>query len=171
MIGVALLALVAAAAPAEDSVPLYQYRSGERTHWASPENPTGMAGAGGVENRGAKGHAFETIPAGGSHVLADIHGPGTIDRMWMTIEDRSPEALRGIRLDIFWDGSATPAVSVPLGDFFLAGAGEMVAMETALFASPEGRSFVSYVPMPFRKGARVVITNESPRPVNLTSTT
>jgi hypothetical protein len=87
--------------------------------------------------------------------------------MWMTIEDRSPEALRGLRLDIFWDGAATPAVSVPLGDFFLHGAGEMVPMETALLASPEGRSFVSYLPMPFRKGARIVVTNESGRPVNL----
>jgi hypothetical protein len=58
-------------------------------------------------------------------------------------------------------------VSAPLGDFFLHGAGEMVPMETALLASPEGRSFVSYVPMPFRKGARIVVTNESPKPVNL----
>ena len=90
-----------------------------------------------------------------------------IDRMWMTIEDRAPDALRGLKLEIYWDGAAHPAVSVPLGDFFLHGAGEMVPMETALMTSPEGRSFVSYVPMPFRKGARVVVTNESPRQVNL----
>jgi hypothetical protein len=56
---------------------------------------------------------------------------------------------------------------VPLGDFFLHGVGEMVPMETALFASPEGRSFVSYVPMPFRKGARIVVTNEAGKQVNL----
>jgi hypothetical protein len=58
-------------------------------------------------------------------------------------------------------------VSVPLGDFFLHGAGEMVAMETALLASPEGRSFVSTIPMPFRRGARIVVANESGKPVNL----
>jgi hypothetical protein len=46
-------------------------------------------------------------------------------------------------------------------------AGEMVPMETALLASPEGRSFVSYLPMPFRKGARIVVANESGKPVNL----
>jgi hypothetical protein len=40
-------------------------------------------------------------------------------------------------------------------------------METALLASPEGRSFVSYIPMPFRKGARVVIANQSAKQVNL----
>ena len=166
----ALLALITVPAPASaqtDTPPLYQYREGERPVWVSPENPTGAPGAGGRENRGAKGHAFETIPIGASHVLAEIDGAGVIDRIWMTIEDRAPDALRGLRLDIYWDGAATPAVSVPLGDFFLHGAGQMVPMETALLASPEGRSFVSFIPMPFRRGARVVVTNESPRQVNL----
>jgi hypothetical protein len=158
---------MASGAVAQDGSDLYRFRAGEETRWISPENPTGAKGAGARENKGAKGHAFETIPIGRTHVLADIRGAGVIDRMWMTIEDRSPEALRGLKLEIYWDGAATPAVSVPLGDFFLHGAGEMVAMETALFASPEGRSFVSYVPMPFRRGARVVISNESPKPVNL----
>ena len=164
-----LLALTALACgspgPAQDD--LYRYRAGEEPRWISPENPTGAKGAGGRENRGAKGHAFETIPVGRAHVLADIKGAGTIDRIWMTIEDRSPEALRGLKLEMFWDGAATPAVSVPLGDFFLHGAGEMLPMETELFASPEGRSFVSYLPMPFREGARIVVTNESGKPVNL----
>ena len=161
------LLVMATGAIAQDGSDLYRYRAGEETRWITPENPTGAKGAGARENKGAKGHAFETIPIGRSHVLADIRGAGIIDRMWMTIEDRSPEALRGLKLEIYWDGAATPAVSVPLGDFFLHGAGEMVPMETALFASPEGRSFVSYVPMPFSRGARLVISNESPKPVNL----
>jgi Protein of unknown function (DUF2961) len=161
------LALPAAAQAQADSAPLYQYQEGQRPHWISPENPSGAPGIGGRENRGGKGHAFETIPIGATHVLADIEGAGTIDRIWMTIEDRSPEALRGLRLEMFWDGAATPAVSVPLGDFFLHGAGEMLPMETDLLASPEGRSFVSYIPMPFRRRARLVIVNESPRQVNL----
>ncbi len=159
--------LLAAQAGAQDRPDLFRYQPDEQTRWISPENATGAKGAGARENKGAKGHAFDTIAVGATHVLADIRGAGIIDRIWMTIEDRSPEALRGLRLDIYWDGAATPAVSAPLGDFFLHGAGEMVPMETALFASPEGRSFVSYVPMPFRKSARVVITNESPRQVNL----
>jgi hypothetical protein len=169
-LGLGLLALTLGgetAAVAQENSDLYRYRANERTHWVSPENPTGAKGAGALENKGAKGHAFETIPVGRSHVVADIEGAGIIDRMWMTIEDRSPEALRGLKFEIYWDGAATPAVSVPLGDFFLHGAGEMVPMETALFASPEGRSFVSYVPMPFRRGARVVVTNESLKAVNL----
>ena len=159
--------LLPAEAAAQESSDLYRYRAGEQSRWISPENPRGEKGAGAIENRGAKGHAFDTIPLGASHVLADINGAGTIDRIWMTIEDRSPEALRGLKLEMYWDGAARPAVSVPLGDFFLHGAGEMLPMETALLASPEGRSFVSYIPMPFRSGARIVVTNESPKPVNL----
>jgi len=163
----ALVLSLAAAAPAAAQDSLFRYQPGEQTRWVSPENSTGAKGAGARENRGAKGHAFETIALGGSHVLADIGGAGTIDRIWMTLEDRSPEALRGLKLEIYWDGARQPAVSVPLGDFFLHGAGQMVPMETALLASPEGRSFVSYIPMPFRTGARIVVTNESPKPVNL----
>ena len=163
----ALAALVAPPVAAQESDTLYRFPLDQQTRWATPENPTAAPGAGGRENRGGKGHAFDTIPVGQSLTLANIEGAGVIDRMWMTIEDRSPEALRGLKLEMFWDGAATPAVSVPLGDFFLHGAGEMKPMETALLASPEGRSFVSYIPMPFRRGARVVITNESPRQVNL----
>lgn len=151
----------AALAQASDGPPLYAFQPDVEARWASPENPAGAKGAGGRENRGAKGRAYETVPAGASHALADIRGAGVIDRIWLTIDDRSPERLRAIRLDIYWDGAATPAVSVPLGDFFAAGAGELVPMETALVASPEGRSFVSYFPMPFRTGARVVIVNET----------
>lgn len=150
-----------------EAPPLYEFREGEQTRWISPENPAGAKGAGGSENDGAKGHAFDTIPVGQSHLMAQIDGSGVIDRMWLTIEDRAPDALRGLRLEMYWDGADEPAVSVPLGDFFLHGAGEMVPMETSLFASPEGRSFVSYVPMPFRTGARIVLRNESPRQVNL----
>ncbi|UZK67134.1 glycoside hydrolase family 172 protein [Sphingomonas sp. M1-B02] len=146
---------------------VYELPKSEESRWISPENPTGAKGAGAKENRGGKGHAFDTIPVGGTLALADIKGMGVIDRIWMTIEDRSPEALRGLKLEMFWDGAARPAVSVPFGDFFLHGAGEMVPMETALFSSAEGRSFVSYVKMPFRKGARLAVTNESGKPVNL----
>jgi|tagenome__1003787_1003787.scaffolds.fasta_scaffold20987667_4 hypothetical protein len=146
---------------------LYRFEPAERTAWFSPENRTARKGAGGLENRGAKGHAWDSIPAGSSYVLADISGAGIVDRMWLTIDDRSPEVLRGMKLAMYWDGAATPAVSVPLGDFFLHGAGEMTAMETELFASPEGRSFVSYAKMPFRKSARLVLSNETAKKVNL----
>lgn len=166
--GLALFAAASAPVVAqEQDSALYRFQQDGRPRWASPENREAARGAGGQENRGGKGHAFDTLPAGASITLADIRGAGIIDRMWITTEDRSPEMLRGLRLDIYWDGAAKPAVSVPLGDFFGAGAGALVPMETALIASPEGRSYVSWLPMPFRKGARVVVTNESDKQLNL----
>lgn len=157
----AVVALSAGPAAAQTAAPLYEFQAGSDTRWTSGENLSGEKGRGGLENKGQKGHAFETIPAGGRLVLADVRGPGVIDRMWMTFDDRSPAMLRALRIDVYYDGAATPAISAPLGDFFLHGAGEMMRMETELVSSPEGRSFVSIFPMPFRTGARVVITNES----------
>ncbi len=153
-----LLALLFTA-PAFAQSQLYEMPAGE-THWASPENPTGAHGIAGLNNNGGKGHPSDWIPAHGSIVLADVKGAGIIDRIWLTIDDRSAQRLRELRLDIYWDGAKTPAVSAPLGDFFAQNAGEMKTMDTALFVSAEGRSFVSLIPMPFRTGARVVISND-----------
>ena len=139
---------------------LYQYQPAQ-PRWASPENPDGAKGQGGRENRGAKGHPFDTIRAGQSLTLADIQGAGVIRRIWITISDRSPRMLRSLRLEMYWDGAAAPAVSVPFGDFFGPGLGQTAAFENALFSSPEGRSFNAVVPMPFRTGARLVLANDS----------
>ena len=139
---------------------LFRYQDAE-PRWASPENPSGAKGLGGRENRGGKGHPFETLRAGQSLTLLDVEGAGTVRRIWITISDRSPAMLRSLRLEMFWDGAASPAVSVPFGDFFGPGLGRTTAFENALFSSPEGRSFNSVVPMPFRTRARLVLTNES----------
>jgi len=155
----AIVLALAVAHPAA-SQELFEYRP-LKPRWISPENPTGAAGLGGQENKGAKGHPFDTLPAGQSLALGEIKGAGVIRRIWITINDRSPEMLRALRLEMFWDGASTPAVSAPLGDFFGAALGESVPFEKALFSSPEGRSFNAAVPMPFRRSARIVLTNES----------
>ncbi|MDQ3805627.1 MAG: DUF2961 domain-containing protein [Acidobacteriota bacterium] len=62
---------------------------------------------------------------------------------------------------MYWDGAERPAVSAPLGDFFGVGLGRMAKFESALFSNPEGRSFNCVVPMPFRTGMRIVMTNET----------
>lgn len=142
---------------------LAKRRPGAHTRWSSFENPTAGKGAGGSENRGAKGHAFDSIAAGETKTLLDVKGAGEIRRIWFTIRDRDPEMLRSLRFDIYWDGRPTPAVSAPAGDFFGAILGRPVAFENELFANPEGRSFNCYIPMPFRTAARVTVTNESTR--------
>ena len=142
---------------------LYEKPPGVQTRWFSFENTSTERGNAGRENCGAKGHAFDQLAAGETKTLLDISGSGTICRIWMTVSDRSPEMLRSLRIDMTWDGSDTPAVSAPLGDFFGVSLGKRVPFECALFSDPEGRSFNCFIPMPFRSGARVTITNESDR--------
>ena len=94
--------------------------------------------------------------------MAHADGPGTIRRIWVTMEVRTPATLRGIVLRMYWDGESTPAVEAPLGDFFGVALGRTATFESAYFDSPEGRSFNCRFPMPFRKGMRITATNESP---------
>ncbi len=138
---------------------LFEFQNLE-PRWNSFENPTSGKGTGGQENRGAKGHPYDFLKAGETKVLMDVSGPGIINRMWFTIQDRSPQMLRSLRIDMYWDGEEVPAVSAPFGDFFGNGLGRMVAHESKLFSSAEGRSFNCFIPMPFRSGAKVTVTNE-----------
>ncbi len=140
---------------------LYEMQKDKENKWVSFENSSGDKGKGGMENRTAKGHAFDIVKAGASIDLINIKGSGTIKRMWMTFSDRSPEMLRALKIEMFWDGSDKPAVSAPIGDFFGVGLGQRVPFESALLSDPEGRSFNCIIPMPFKTGARIIFTNES----------
>ncbi len=134
---------------------------GVETRWASFENPLAKKGGGATENHGFKGHPFDSLDAGETKTLLRVDGTGEIRRMWFTLDSEDPQTLRSLHLQMYWDDASSPAVDVPFGDFFVAILGRPLAFENALFADPEGRSFVSYVPMPFRKSAVVRITNES----------
>ncbi|WP_322181707.1 glycoside hydrolase family 172 protein [Neglectibacter caecimuris] len=138
---------------------LFEYQNSTPV-WVSFENPTGLPGAGGRENHGAKGHPFEYFPAGEEKILCDVDGPGVIRRIWFTLEDRSPQMLSEIFLCAYWDHEAEPSVCVPIGEFFCLG-GSMTAFENRYFASPEGRSFLCTLPMPFRKHGKLVLENRS----------
>jgi len=143
--------------------PLYTINEGATTRWASYENPKAEKGQGGISNEGAKGAPYVLIGPNQQHTLLDVGGAGIIHRIWLTVDDlyHLPEEWRCMKIEMFWDGSEIPAVSAPLEDFFCQPLGRNIAMENALFASPEGRSAECFIQMPFRKGARIVITNES----------
>ncbi len=143
---------------------IYELPENVETRWASPENPTGAKGRAATAGGGRKGSPTIAIKAGTSAVLAEAKNTsGMVRRIWMTMPDRSPQMLRGLRLEIFWDGAASPAVSAPAGDFFGIGLGQMAQFESVFFSNPEGRSLNCFVPMPFRTGMRIVMRNESGR--------
>ncbi|MEO5590995.1 MAG: glycoside hydrolase family 172 protein [Chitinophagaceae bacterium] len=140
---------------------LFEFDNNSTPRWSSFENIKAEKGKGAMENNGAKGHPSDALAPGETKVLMNVNGPGIINRIWVTINDRSPQMLRSLKLEMFWDGAATPAVSVPFGDFFGMGLGKTAAYRNSFFANSEGKSFQCFIPMPFKKGAKVQITNES----------
>jgi len=140
---------------------LYKLPKNTTTGWSSFENPKAEKGAGAKENQGAKGHPFNKIEAGKSITLLDVEGMGVVNRIWMTFSDRSAEMLRSLVIEMYWDHSEKPAVSVPIGDFFGIGLGKKIAFESVFFSDPEGRSFNCFIPMPFKTSAKIIVRNES----------
>ena len=146
-----------------DPSSLFVIPEGVQTRWASPENPQAARGGACLSNDGRKRAPSVTLKAGEVYTMAEETGTsGTVRRIWITfLGTDSPELLRSLRLDMYWDGAETPAVSAPLGDFFCQGLGRAAIFENAFFSNPEGRSFNCCVPMPFQSGRKIVVTNET----------
>jgi len=73
--------------------------------------------------------------------------------------------LRGLRLQMFWNGADQPSVDVPLGDFFC-----NPFYYRSFSSMPLGQvdgTFVCRFPMPYQKGARCVLKNTSGTPVTV----
>jgi D-arabinan exo alpha-(1,3)/(1,5)-arabinofuranosidase (non-reducing end) len=131
------------------------------------ENPTGERGGGGITHGGRKGSPSRRLMPGDRVVLADLSGPGILRHIWMTFPPAPPEIMRGLWMEVFYDGAREPSVSVPCLDFFASPHGRAVAFDSALVSVHEGRGFNAYFPMPFRRHVRVQVTNASACPVVL----
>jgi hypothetical protein len=107
------------------------------------------------------------IAPGGTLVIADLKGPGQIAHIWNTVAARERGYSRLLVLRMYWDGEETPSVECPLGDFFGIGHGLDVPFDSLpVRVTSDGRGRNCYWPMPFRKSARVTVTNEGRQPVD-----
>lgn len=107
------------------------------------------------------------IAPGGCLVIADLEGPGVIQHIWNTVAAVDRGYSRLLVLRMYWDGESNPSVEVPLGDFFAMGHGLDHPMESfPVTVTSEGRARNCYWPMPFRKSARITVTNEGDGPVH-----
>jgi hypothetical protein len=110
---------------------------------------------------------WRPIEPGGTLVLAELKGPGVITHFWNTINHEAPFYSRLMTLRIYWDGEAHPSVECPIGDFFGVGHGlDKPLVSLPIKVSSDGRGRNCYWPMPFRKSARVTVTNESDKRCN-----
>jgi len=139
------------------------------TRSISPENFTGEKGKGGMATDGTGaipgrelGQGWKIspsvkIPVGETFTLCDIKAQGAIQHIWLT----PTGGWRNQVLRMYWDGSDTPAVECPLGDFFASGWGEFAQISSLAVCVNPGSAFNCYWEMPFRTGARITLTNES----------
>jgi len=101
------------------------------------------------------------IMPGETLVMADLSGPGVVNHIWLTVADNEYAWPRLVRLRVYYDGKKTPAVDVPLGDFFAVGHGyERNVDSLPIRDSSYGRARNSYWSMPFRKSCRITATDD-----------
>lgn len=141
---------------------LYENPRGRQTRWFSFENPAGKKGVAATTRKGRKGAACRGIAPGERVTLMKTEGPGVVRLIWATyFRYDDPQRIRKLRIEMYWDGEAVPAVNAPFDDFFCQAADkEKKPFENGLFSSAEGRSYASFIPMPFRKSAEIVVVND-----------
>jgi hypothetical protein len=110
----------------------------------------------GGNNDGFAGKYSKIRVEGGNSVLAEVAGPGVIQRVWFThTTDKRPGLLDGKRehLKVYLDQGIAPALDVPLEQIF---DGTLPQFPRPLSFEGSG-GYVSYVPIPFRRGCKVVV--------------
>jgi len=98
--------------------------------------------------------------------LLDESGPGVITHVWITIASPEELHLKKLVLRIFWDGEATPSVEAPVGDFFGLGLGEYFLYQSVPLSVGADKALNSFFVMPFRKHARITVSNEGAKKVD-----
>jgi len=114
----------------------------------------------------APGKSVQIAP-GETHTVAEIEGPGTILRIWMTTMQPMPVLPHNFNhylvLRFFWDGEERPSVEVPFGSFY----GVPWGKYTHYLAEPLSCTSGGYncqFPMPFSRSCRIEVTNQAPGP-------
>lgn len=103
---------------------------------------------------------WRVLPPSGTLTLLDVDGPGMISHIWMTINDHEKYHLKRIVLRMYWDNEPSPSVETPVGDFFGLNLGDYHNWESAVLSVGNDRGMNSFFPMPFRRHARITLTNE-----------
>ncbi|MHC4442907.1 MAG: glycoside hydrolase family 172 protein [Planctomycetota bacterium] len=147
-----------------------------QTYYLDQPQPYLAARSSSYDQTGANADRAQVKPKN-SHTVANLSGPGRIVHMWFTLSTAEPDYLRTTRLKIYWDGNNQPAVDIPFGDFHALGHGLIRKVNNAFITvvarphlnhnlpNKQVGGFNSYFPMPFGKGAKVVIENNSSEPL------
>lgn len=98
------------------------------------------------------------IPAGQTVAVMDNKGPGVIRHIWMTLDSKF---YRNVILRMYWEGEESPSVECPIGDFFCCSWNQrQKILAHPINVNPSG-ALNCFFPMPFRKHAKITVTNDS----------
>jgi len=103
---------------------------------------------------------FVKLVSGETITLLDAPGPGNITHIWATIASSEKYHLKKLVLRMFWDDETSPSVEAPIGDFFGLGLGDYFQFESIPLSVASDKALNSFFPMPFRKHARITLTNQ-----------
>ena len=140
-----------------------------RSRAINAENPHGEKGKGGMAashlGPSRKGSpCLNDIEPGATVTLAEMEGPGEINHIWITVDNKTTDAdcfvLRDLVIRMYWDDEETPSVESPLGDFFCCGFGRECIVNSVPMAVVPSRGFNCYFPMPFKKKAKITLENQ-----------
>jgi hypothetical protein len=113
----------------------------------------------------ADGGHKQPIAPGETRVIGAVDGPGIIKHIWCTLASGELHHLKKYVLRMYWDGETLPAVESPLGDFFGLGLGDYIVYESGPLSVGSQKALNCFFPMPFRKSARITLTNEGEQPI------
>jgi len=105
------------------------------------------------------------IPAGGVQEVFRAEGPGVVSHVWFTISAQSDMHLKELVLRAWWDDNPKPSIETPIGDFFGLNLGSYFNYQSEYLACSPGKSLNCYFAMPYRRSARLNVTNEGARDV------
>lgn len=121
------------------------------------------------DKTGGNGDCLVKIKDGATATLMDVKGAGVIKRIWITIAPMANELSRNdIIIRMYWDGNSFPSVESPIGPFFGNGWNEtynFVSVPLSI-APGAGKSYNCYFSMPFSKGVRIEIENQTGREIS-----
>lgn len=119
-------------------------------------------------DRGGGNHDFVRVGPGETVTLLDHDGPGCVTHFYCALVMPDIRDYRNGIVRCYWDGAATPAVEVPLGDFFGIGhcltrefTSQLVVVNPGMGTS---HGLNVYFPMPFSDGARITLENRGDEP-------
>lgn len=109
-----------------------------------------------------------TVAPGKTAVLYKAAGPGVVRALKVKLQRATNRNLKGLVLQVRYDGSSKNSINSPIGDFFGLSSSELKYKSLPMGATDAG--YYCYFPMPFRKNITISVRNDTAASATLSHT-